>query len=234
MNRDELGDLAAFLAVAEAQSFTKAAARTGTSQSALSHTVKRLEARLGIRLLSRTTRRVLPTEAGERLAASLRPCLDEIETQVAALGELRDSPAGLVRLTSSALAAETILWPALSPLLAEHKELKIEIAIDQRFTDIVAERFDAGVRLGESLEKDMIAVPIGPDMRMALVAAHSGGRDEACLHQPAAGHAGRPLCLGIRERRPRAECPRQRPAYVQFAAPMPCRRAGRARPDLVA
>ncbi len=171
MKRDELGDLAAFLAVLEAGNFTLAAARTGTSQSALSHTVQRLEARLGLRLLNRTTRRVGPTEAGTALAATLRPCFDEIEAQIARLGALRDQPAGLVRITASALAAETILWPVISRLLPDYPDVKVEVNVENRFTDIVAERFDAGVRLGESLEQDMVAVRISPDFRMALVAA---------------------------------------------------------------
>lgn len=171
MKRDELGDLSAFLAVIEAGGFTKAAARLGTSQSALSHTVQRLETRLGLRLLHRTTRRVGPTEAGEQLAATLRPCFDEIEAKIASLSAMRDRPAGLVRITSSALAAELILWPMIARLLPDYPDLQIEVNVESRFTDIVAERFDAGVRLGESLDKDMIAVRIGPDFRMALVAS---------------------------------------------------------------
>lgn len=171
MKRDELGDLSAFLAVIEAGSFTKAAARLGTSQSALSHTVQRLETRLGLRLLNRTTRRVGATEAGERLAATLRPCFDEIAGQIALLSAMRDKPGGLVRITSSALAAETVLWPMIARLVPAYPDLKIEVNVESRFTDIVAERFDAGVRLGESLDRDMIALRIGPDLRMALVAA---------------------------------------------------------------
>lgn len=169
MKRDELGDLQAFLVVAEVQSFTKAAARLGTSQSTLSQTIQRLEARHGVRLLNRTTRKVVATEAGEKLAAALRPCFDTIESEVAALGELRGTPSGLVRITSSLHAAETLLWPAISRVLTEYPEIKIEISTDARFTDIIGERFDAGVRLGESLDKDMIAIPIGPEIQMALV-----------------------------------------------------------------
>jgi DNA-binding transcriptional LysR family regulator len=169
MKRDELGDLSAFLAVVEEGNFTRAAARMATSQSALSHTVRRLETRLGVRLLNRTTRRVAPTEAGEKLAATLRPCFDEIGAQLSALNALRDRPAGLVRITSSTHAAESILWPALSRLLPDYPDIQAEISLESRLTDIVTERFDAGVRLGESLDKDMVAVPIGPDLRMALV-----------------------------------------------------------------
>lgn len=171
MQREDLGDLAAFLAVLEEGSFTRAAAKLATSQSALSHTVQRLEARLGLRLLNRTTRRVAATEAGEKLAATLRPCLDQIDSQITALSALRDRPAGLVRLTTSAHAAETVVWPAISQLLPDYPDLQVELNVESRFTDIVAERFDAGVRLGESVDRDMIAVRIGPDMQMALVAA---------------------------------------------------------------
>lgn len=171
MKRDELGDLAAFLAVIEAGSFTKAAARLGTSQSALSHTVQRLEARLGLRLLNRTTRHVGPTDAGEQLAATLRPCFDEIDSRITSLSAMRDKPAGLVRISSSALAAEMILWPMIGRLVPDYPDVKIEVNVESRFTDIVTDRFDAGVRLGESLDRDMVAVRIGPDLTMALVAA---------------------------------------------------------------
>ena len=171
MRRDELGDLAAFLAVAEERSFTRAAARLGTSQSALSHTVRRLEARLGLRLLTRTTRSVAPTEAGERLLATLRPAFDEIDARLAALSELRDKPAGTIRITTGQHAAETILWPALLRLLPHYPDVRVELSVDQALTDIVAERYDAGVRLGEQVARDMIAVRIGPDIRMAVVGA---------------------------------------------------------------
>ncbi len=184
MKRDELGDLSAFLAVIEASSFTKAAARQGTSQSALSHTVQRLEARLGLRLLNRTTRHVGPTEAGEQLAATLRPCFDEIEAKIDALSSMRDKPAGLVRITSSALAADMILWPMIARLLPDYPEVKIEVNVESRFTDIVTERFDAGVRLGESLDKDMIAVRIGPDMTMALVGSPAYFARHGCPAEP--------------------------------------------------
>ena len=171
MRRDELGDLAAFLAVAEERSFTRAAARLGTSQSALSHTVRRLEARLGLRLLTRTTRSVAPTEAGERLVETLRPAFDDIDGLLVELSELRDKPAGAIRITSTRHAAETVLWPALERLLPDYPDIKVEVALDANLTDIVAERYDAGVRLGEQVAKDMIAVRIGPDMRMACVGA---------------------------------------------------------------
>lgn len=169
MKRDELGDLIAFLAVCEECSFTRAAARLGTSQSSLSHTIKRLEERLDVRLLTRTTRNVSPTTAGEQLAATLRPAFNDIEHKLQALNAMRSQPAGLVRINSSLHAAREILYPKLAPLMARYPDVRIEIAVDQKFTDIVEERFDAGVRLGESIEKDMIAVRIGPDMRMLVV-----------------------------------------------------------------
>lgn len=171
MRRDDLVDLNAFLAVAEERSFTRAAARLGVSQSALSHTVRRLETRLGVRLLSRTTRSVAPTEAGERLVAKLGPAFDEIEGQLSALGELRERPAGTIRLTATEHAAETVLWPAVAALMRDYSEVKVEISIDSGLRDIVAERFDAGVRLSERVAADMIAVRIGPDLRMSAVAA---------------------------------------------------------------
>jgi len=169
MRREALTDLTAFLAVAEERSFTRAAAKLGASQSALSHTVRRLEERLGVRLLVRTTRRVAPTEAGERLMETLRPALDEIATRLDALSALRDKPAGSIRITTSENAAETILWPALARLLPDYPDIKVELSVASGLIDIVTERFDAGVRLGEQVEKDMIAVRIGPDMRMAVV-----------------------------------------------------------------
>ena len=171
MRREDLGDLTAFLAVAEARSFTRAAARLGTSQSAISHTVRRLEARLGLRLLTRTTRSVAPTEAGERLLETLGPALDEIDAKLSALTELREKPAGLVRITTNLHAAESILWPAIDRLLPAYPDVQVELSIDQTLTNIVADRFDAGVRLGEQVEKDMIAVRIGPDVRMIVVAS---------------------------------------------------------------
>ncbi len=173
MKREELGDLVAFATVAETRSFTRAAARLGASQSSLSHTIRRLEADLGIRLLARTTRNVAPTEAGERLLASLRPALQEIDGALANLSALRDKPAGLVRITTARHAAETVLWPKLARLLPDYPDVKVELSIDSALTDIVAERFDAGVRPGERVDKDMVAVRIGPDLRLALVAAPS-------------------------------------------------------------
>ncbi|WP_035440555.1 LysR family transcriptional regulator, partial [Asaia sp. SF2.1] len=171
MKRDDLVDLNAFLAVAEEQSFTRAAARLGTSQSALSHTVRRLETRLGVRLLTRTTRRVSATLAGERLLQTLVPALDSISDEIAAISELSERPSGTIRLTTSDHAARILIWPALRRLLPDYPEIQVELAIDSGLTDIVAERFDAGVRLEETIARDMIAVPIGPPLRMAVVGA---------------------------------------------------------------
>jgi DNA-binding transcriptional LysR family regulator len=171
MPRASTNDLIAFLAVAKARSFTRAAAQLGISQSALSHTVRGLEERLGLRLLTRTTRSVAPTEAGERLLRNVGPRFDEIDAELAALTELREKPAGNIRITTGEHAAETILWPALAKLLPRYPDIKVELAIDYGLTDIVAERYDAGIRLGEQVAKDMIAVRIGPDLRMAVVGA---------------------------------------------------------------
>ncbi|KAB1087543.1 LysR family transcriptional regulator [Neorhizobium galegae] len=169
MPRQPINDLAAFIAVAREQSFTRAAARLGVSQSALSHTIRGLETRLGLRLLMRTTRSVSPTEAGERLLLSIGPRFDEIERELAALSEFRERPAGTIRITAGEHAADTILWPALARLLPDYPDIHVEITVDYGLTDIVAERYDAGVRLGEQVARDMIAVRIGPEMRMAVV-----------------------------------------------------------------
>ena len=173
MRPGKLHDLTAFLAVGEERSFTKAAAKLGVSQSALSHTMRGLEERLGVRLLTRTTRSVAPTEAGERLLRSIGPLFEEIEAELAALGELREKPAGTIRITATEYAADEILLPKLAQLLPAYPDIKVEIVIDYGLTDIVAGRFDAGVRSGEQVANDMIAVRVGPDMRMAVVGAPS-------------------------------------------------------------
>src|SRR5258706_11954393 len=173
MLRENLNDVVAFLAVARDRSFTRAAAKLGVSQSALSHTIRGLEARLGLRLLARTTRSVAPTGAGERLLRAVGPRFDEIEAELTALSELREKPAGSIRITTGEHAADAIIWPALAKLLPRYPEIKVELTIDYGLTDIVAERYDAGVRLGEQVAKDMIAVRIGPDFRMAVVGAPS-------------------------------------------------------------
>jgi DNA-binding transcriptional LysR family regulator len=171
MSRDNIADLTAFLAVAGEQSFTRAAAQLGVSQSALSQTIRGLETRLGLRLLSRTTRSVTLTDAGERLFRTVSPRFEEINAELTALGELRDKPAGTIRLTATEHAARAVIWPALERLLPDYPDIKVEIGIGYGLSDIVAERFDAGVRPGGLVEKDMIAVPVGPDMRMAVVGA---------------------------------------------------------------
>jgi DNA-binding transcriptional LysR family regulator len=164
-------DLMAFLAVARERSFTRAAAQLGVSQSALSHTIRGLEERLGLRLLTRTTRSVATTEAGERLVRTVGPKFEQIDSELSALTELREKPAGTIRITTGEHAALAVLWPALTTLLPRYPDIKVELTIDYGLTDIVAERYDAGVRLGEQVAKDMIAVRIGPDIGMAVVAA---------------------------------------------------------------
>src|SRR3979411_3113162 len=173
MQRGNLDDLSAFVLVARERSFRKAAARLGVSQSALSYTIKELEARLKLRLLTRTTRSVSPTAAGERLLRNVGPRLEEIETELEALGELREKPAGTIRITTLEFAADSILVPKLAKLSRAYPDIKVEIVIDYGLTDIVAQRYDAGVRNGEQVAKDMIAVRIGPDARMAVVGAPS-------------------------------------------------------------
>ena len=196
MKRDELGDLAVFLAVAEARSFTRAAAMLGTSQSAISQIVRRLEAAIGLKLLTRNTRNVAPTQAGEQLIATLRPAFDEIDARLAALSALRERPSGRLRITTSRHAAETILWPVVSRMLQDHPDLSVEISIDGQLTDIIADRFDAGIRLGEQVAKDMIAVPIGPELRMAVMGApeYFARRGRPMTPQDLTGHA----CINIR------------------------------------
>jgi DNA-binding transcriptional LysR family regulator len=171
MDRHDLNDMLWFLAVAEARSFTRAAARLGTSQSTLSHTIRQLEARLGLRLLTRTTRSVSPTEAGERLLRTLAPRIAEIENEVDALMAFRDKPSGTVRITLSDHAMEWIVWPKLRPMLQDYPDIHVELDVDNGFRNIVEEKFDAGVRLGESVDKDMIAIRIGPDWRLVAVAS---------------------------------------------------------------
>lgn len=196
MRREELVDLNAFATVAEEESFTRAAARLGTSQSALSHTVRRLETRLGVRLLTRTTRRVAPTQAGERLLKTLGPAFDTIAAELASLSELREKPAGTIRLTTSEHAAHSVLWPALQTLLPDYPDIRVEMSVNSGLTDIVAERFDAGIRLGEAVAKDMVAVRIGPDLRMAVVGAPSyfSGRPQPRTPQDLAEHQ----CINLR------------------------------------
>jgi DNA-binding transcriptional LysR family regulator len=173
MQREEMADLTAFVAVAEERNFTRAAARLNMSQSALSQIIRRLEARLGLSLLNRTTRSVAPTEAGERLLQTLLPALAELDASLVALSALREKPAGTIRITSVEHAAEAVIWPVLRKLLPQYPDIKVDITLDYGLADIVADRFDAGVRLGEHVDKDMIAVPIASDFRHAVVGAPS-------------------------------------------------------------
>jgi DNA-binding transcriptional LysR family regulator len=173
MLRENVNDILGFLAVAREGNFTRAAAKLGVSQSALSHAIRGLEGRLGVRLLARTTRSVATTIAGERLLRTIGPHFDEIETELAGLSELRDKPAGTIRITAGEHAAQSVLWPALEKLLPAYPGIAVELVTDYGLTDIVAGRYDAGVRLGEQVAKDMIAVRIGPDLRMAVVGSPS-------------------------------------------------------------
>ncbi|TGR23169.1 MULTISPECIES: LysR family transcriptional regulator [unclassified Mesorhizobium] len=173
MARSNINDMVAFLAVAQDQSFTRAAAKLGVTPSALSHSVKGLEERLGVRLLSRTTRNVAPTEAGERLMRSIAPHFEQIETEIASLSELRDKPAGNIRIACSDYVIDTIFRPVLKDFLPKFPDISVELAIDNGFTNIVEQRFDAGVRMGEAVAKDMIAVRIGPDWRFTVAASPS-------------------------------------------------------------
>ena len=173
MARENTNDLQAFLAVARDRSFTRAAARMGVSQSALSHTIRHLEARLGVRLLNRTTRAVVPTEAGERLIEGIGPHFEQIETALEQLTALRDKPAGTIRIASSDYAINNVLWPKLKRFLPKYPDIKVELFLDNGLSDIVTERYDAGVRMGEQLAKDMISARIGPDVRYAVVGSKS-------------------------------------------------------------
>lgn len=173
MKRDDLNDLAAFVAVADARSFTRAAAGLAMSPSALSHAMRALEARLGLRLLARTTRSVQATEAGERLLRTLRPAFREIGAELSALGQLRDRPSGTVRITTPKHAAVTVLWPMLPGFLETYPEVRVEVTVDDSLTDIVADRYDCGIRFGEKVARDMIALRIGPDIRSAVVGSPS-------------------------------------------------------------
>jgi len=169
MARESLNDLAAFVTVAQEKSFTRAAAQLGVSQSALSHSMRGLESRLGVRLLTRTTRSVSPTLAGQRLLDTLVPRLDEIWNELSAVGDMRDTPAGTIRITATDYAIKYVLWPKLKALLREYPDIKIELANEYALTDIAANQYDAGVRLGEQITNGMISVRIGPDIRFAVV-----------------------------------------------------------------
>jgi len=196
MARTDLNDIAAFLAIAREGSFTRAAAKLGVSPSALSQTVRNLEGRLGLRLLTRTTRNLAPTDAGDRIIQAVGPKLEEVDAELAALTALRDKPAGTVRLSAGEHAADLILWPAVHKLLPHYPDIAVEIVIDNGLTDIVAERLDAGVRLGEQVARDMVAVRIGPDLRMAVVGSpeYFQGRKRPGTPQDLTGHS----CINLR------------------------------------
>jgi DNA-binding transcriptional LysR family regulator len=192
MPRADLNDLAAFLAVAREGSFTKAAAQLGVSQSALSQTLRGLETRLGLRLLTRTTRSLSTTQAGERLLRAVGPRLDEIQAELAALGNLRDKPSGTIRITTHDHGVKAVFWAALERLLPGYPDIKVEIVVEYGLTDIVAERYDAGVRSGEMVAQDMIAVRVGPDLRSAVVGspAYFAGRSKPKIPQDLTAHTG--------------------------------------------
>ena len=196
MQRGHLDHLVAFVAVGRERNFTKAAVKLGVSQSALSHTIRELEERLGVRLLTRTTRSVAPTEAGERLLRNIGPRFDEIEAELEAVRELRTKPAGTIRITATEFAIDTVLLPKVAPLLREYPDIRVEMIVDYGLTDIVAQQYDAGVRSGEQVAKDMIAVRIGPDMRMAVVGtlAYFKSRSEPKTPQDLIGHN----CINLR------------------------------------
>lgn len=196
MQRTNLNDLVAFITVARERSFTRAAAKLDISQSSLSHLIRDLEARLGIRLLTRTTRSVSPTDAGERLLGTVGPRLEEVEKELSSLQDLRDQPRGAIRISSTDYATDTILWPRLVPFLRRYPDISVELITDYGLTDIVAERFDAGVRAGEQIAKDMIAVRIGPDISMAVVGspAYFKKRPEPRAPQDLVHH----ICINLR------------------------------------
>jgi len=237
MPKENLNDLQAFVAVAQARSFTRAAAQLGLSRSALSHAMLALEARLGMRLLTRTTRSVSPTEAGNRLLGVLSPRLSEIEQELQSLTEMRDKPAGTVRITAHDHAIVRALWPRLLPLLREYPDIRIEFSVDYAMTDIAAQQFDAGVRVGNRVDKDMIAVRIAPDLRMAVAGspAYLAGKKLPATPQELTEHC----CVNLRlpthgglyawdfEKGGRTERAGERPDGVQQHVPDAAGGAGR-------
>lgn len=196
MLRENVVDLMSFVVVARVGSFTRAAAQIGVSQSALSHAIRGLEERLGIRLLTRTTRKVRPTSEGERVLERVAPHLTEIEEALQALVEMRDRPAGTIRITATDYAADTVIWPKLAPVLKHYPDIKVEVVTDYALIDIVAEKFDAGVRLGEQVSEGMIAVRIGPDFRMLAVGAPSYFKDRELPQVPE--NLTRHCCINLR------------------------------------
>ncbi len=196
MKREELGDLAVFMMVAEERNFTRAAVRLGLSQSAVSHTIRRLEASVGLKLLNRTSRRVSTTDAGEKLLAALRPGFGQIDARIEELRLLGDAPRGLLRLTASKPAARTILWPAISQIVRDYPEVRIELNLDSHLSDLTGDRFDAGVRLGEFVGPDMISVRVGPPIRMAAIATPAYFRARGVPDHPS--DLDRHACLALR------------------------------------
>ncbi|RAH96769.1 LysR family transcriptional regulator [Acuticoccus sediminis] len=196
MLRENVADLMSFIVVAREGSFTRAAAQIGVSQSALSHSMRGLEERLGIRLLTRTTRKVTPTPEGERVLKRIAPRLAEIEEELAVLIDMKDRPAGTFRITATDYAADTVIWPKLAPVLKNYPDLKVEIVSEYGLTDIVGQKFDAGVRLGEQVDDGMIAVRVGPDFRMLVVGAPSyfQGRERPVVPQDLTDH----VCINLR------------------------------------
>jgi DNA-binding transcriptional LysR family regulator len=196
MHRQDFYDLLAFLAVAREGSFTRAAAQLGMSQSGLSHTIRALETRMGIRLLTRTTRSVSPTEAGERLLLTVGPRFEEIEAELSALSALREKPAGTIRISATDHPVDAVLWPKLNKFLPKYPDIKVEINVNYGLIDIVAERYDAGVRFGDLVAKDMIATRISPDLRMAVVGspAYFSGRQPPNTLEDLAEHD----CINLR------------------------------------
>jgi DNA-binding transcriptional LysR family regulator len=197
MRRENFSDLAVFLTVAEERSFTRAANKLGTSQSAVSQVVRRVEDSMGLKLLTRTTRNVSLTEAGEQLISTLRPAFDDIQSRIAGLSALREKLSGNVRITAGRHAVETLLWPAVHQVLRDNPDITIELSIDHALTDIITERFDAGVRLGEEVAKDMVAVKIGPDLRLAVVGSPGYFAEHG---QPSSPHdLTKHRCINIRQ-----------------------------------
>ena len=237
MKRATLDDLKALVALAREQSFTKAAAKLGISQSTLSLIIRQLEERLGVRLVARTTRRVSLTEAGQRLVGTAAPRIEEIEAELDAIRELREKPAGTIRITATEYATDTILLPKLSKLLRDYPDIKVEIVIDYGLTDIVAQGLDAGVRSGEQVANGMIAVRIAPDMRMAVVGSPSYFKNRSVPKKPqdlvdhnciafAPADPRRLVRLGIRERWARSQGSCRRTTCLQYHRPNAARGAG--------
>jgi DNA-binding transcriptional LysR family regulator len=197
MRRESFSDLAVFLTVAEERSFTRAAHKLGTSQSAVSQVVRRVEESMGLKLLTRTTRSVALTEAGEQLIETLRPAFDDIQARIAGLSALRERPSGTVRITAGRHAVETILWPVIAPVLRDNPDITVELSIDHALTDIVTDRFDAGVRLGEQVAKDMIAVRISPELRMVVVGSPAYFAEHSIPMSP--HDLTRHRCINIRQ-----------------------------------